>query len=249
MTDIGFGLIDRRTVIVVLFSMVLSQVLWNNQFPIDTTSVSSIFLGLVFLTGYLYLARSIYRLPVALVLSIIFMPSFSKDTIAPWPQERLRKLKEDAGQIRFKRFKEFALRVILYVGVPLVTLLGIPLFVFYFGKAVDQASKEWGNRDSIREAVIATVFGALDRIGLVAISALATVASFRPVVIELGIIGLILMLAIFVFRGDFSGLIRDILEKQESDAKEKNRDIPTVDVKNSERYPMYVRIVSDVRDD
>ena len=81
MTDIGFGLIDRRTVVVVLFSMVLFQVLWSNQFPIDTTSVSHIFLDLVFLTGYLYLARSIYRLPAALVLSILLIPSFFKDVI------------------------------------------------------------------------------------------------------------------------------------------------------------------------
>jgi hypothetical protein len=52
MTDIGFGLIDRRTVLVVLISWVLAQVLFGLQLPVNTSSISGLFIDLVLLTGY-----------------------------------------------------------------------------------------------------------------------------------------------------------------------------------------------------
>lgn len=70
MTDIGFGLINRRIIIVTLFCMVISVSVLNNQLPIRTTNATSIFIDIVLLTGYIIILRSSYLLPFALLFAL-----------------------------------------------------------------------------------------------------------------------------------------------------------------------------------
>lgn len=69
MKELGFGLVDQRTVIVVLITATLSTLLFGFTFPLDLSSVINSFYGLVTLTGYLYFARTIIRFPFALFIS------------------------------------------------------------------------------------------------------------------------------------------------------------------------------------
>lgn len=64
MKDLGFGLVEQRTVIVVLMTAALCHILGLN-FPLHTDNILLAFIDLVFLTGYLYIGRSIIRFPFA----------------------------------------------------------------------------------------------------------------------------------------------------------------------------------------
>jgi hypothetical protein len=66
MKDLGFGLVDQRTVIVVLMTALVSHLLLGFAFPIETQSLLSLFIDLFLLTGYLYLVRTFIRLPFAI---------------------------------------------------------------------------------------------------------------------------------------------------------------------------------------
>jgi hypothetical protein len=268
MTDIGFGLIDRRTVIVVLFVMVLANALFGLQLPIDTSTVGSLFIGLVLLTGYTYFARSIYRLPVAFVGSIMI----TIDAIrSPSREDKKGEETTEKGTTPKNRREGivktlvFPLRiiVILVVGVPL-GLLWLMWLISSFGmwieeedpfeKVVYERQQQHFDKKGSHEGFrlydyyqrVKAVFGVLDRIGVLLLAFLATVPAFRPYVSILGIIGLILMVAVFTFRGDFTGLVRDILEKEEKEKREKA--LP-VEVKNSSFSPLYVKIVEERRYD
>lgn len=69
MKDLGFGLVEQRTVIVVLMTATLCSILGLN-FPLHTDNILLAFVDLVFLTGYIYIARSIVRFPFAFCIGI-----------------------------------------------------------------------------------------------------------------------------------------------------------------------------------
>lgn len=69
MKDLGFGLVEQRTVIVVLMTATLGS-LFGLNFPLNTDNILRAFIDLVYLTGYLYLARSIIRFPIAFGIGI-----------------------------------------------------------------------------------------------------------------------------------------------------------------------------------
>jgi len=64
MRDLGFGMVDRRTVAAVLFTLVLAQQVLGLQMPINTTDVRQLFVDLVLFTGFLYACRTLVRLPI-----------------------------------------------------------------------------------------------------------------------------------------------------------------------------------------
>ncbi|MBK9925294.1 MAG: hypothetical protein IPP66_08365 [Anaerolineales bacterium] len=64
MKDLGFGLVEQRTVIVVLMTATLCHIL-GLTFPLHTDNILLAFIDLIFLTGYIYLVRSIIRFPFA----------------------------------------------------------------------------------------------------------------------------------------------------------------------------------------
>ena len=69
MKDLGFGLVEQRTVIVVLMTATLCR-LFGLNFPLHTDNILLAFVDLVFLTGYIYIGRSIIRFPFAFFIGI-----------------------------------------------------------------------------------------------------------------------------------------------------------------------------------
>lgn len=69
MKDLGFGLVEQRSVIVVLMTATLCHLLGLN-FPLHTDNIMRAFVDLVFLTGYLYIGRSIVRFPIVFCIGI-----------------------------------------------------------------------------------------------------------------------------------------------------------------------------------
>ncbi len=58
----------------------------------------------------------------------------------------------------------------------------------------------------------------------------------------IGVSGLIVMITLFTLRGDFSALLKDILEKKKEEKKDEED--PSIELKNSKSSPMYVEIVN-----
>lgn len=237
--DIGFGLIDRRTVIVVLFSMIIAQALWNLQIPLDTSNVGRLFVDLVLLTGYLYLSRSIYRFPVAFIASLFMMGEILRG-ISSLTHELLESLNSQTDKSIFTALKKLGALFLLYVGAPIGAVFALPLLIFSFGQWIEVRSKR-GDYDGWGTRLLAMFLGTLDRAGVIAIAVLATVPNFRFVVNAIGIAGLIGMVVVFTIRGDFTALVRDILEKKEHD---KGEEPMPVEIKNYR--PIDVRVVKDI---
>ncbi len=211
MTDIGFGLIDRRTVIIIVFTMVLAQALFNLQMPVDTTKLDAAFIDLVILTGYFYLARSIYRFPVALILSPRMVHQvnwsgfgFLLDDSLAMPQ--LFRDKTDNRSF-VKALLRIAAWPVILIGNAIIALTRLVVIVFSFGMWASDYSRIYA-----RSRTIAEGFAILDRIGLVVIALLTTVSGTQPLVRALGIAGLIMIVIIFTLRGDFTALVKDSIK-------------------------------------
>lgn len=235
MTDVGFGLIDRRTVIAILFSMALSTALFNNlQLPIDTTNASSLFADLVILTGYLYAARSLYRLPAALVFGITYAVKAAVNALVQqmlMDEEDRQSQKENVvfQKSKARKIQRGAmLSIVLLRNLLHSLIVCLVTAVFSFEQSIEDAyrnrEKEYNERmgrvsglrwrPSRMDFVGRGVLKILDRIGIVVIAALSTMPNFRPVEKTLGIAGVAFMLLIFLVRGDFTALVRDLIEKE-----------------------------------
>ena len=249
MTDIGFGLIDRRTVIVVLFSMVIAQLLFGLIIPVDTTNVGNLFIDLVLLTGYLYLARSAYRFPVAVLISIPIVVDNAKDIIQGLLQERKESAQSDTSNAIVKGLKTSLTWVLLLILTPVLSLLGLLYLTFTFGEWIEDGytainSLPWGIFGFIAsyKKIADFILGTLDRIGLIFIAVVATMPNLNHLVKGIGIGGLLIMVAVFTLRGDFTALVKDILEKKKEDKKEST---PAIEINNSPSSPMYVKVIND----
>lgn len=253
MTDIGFGLIDRRTVITVLFTMVLAQILFGYQIPIDIKNASNLFIDLTLLTGFLYLARSIYRTPVAFFISLIIVSLETKELVDNF----IKNNKEITDNVFVKATKTVLIRLFLLIIMP-IYFLGRSLFLtFTFGNWIRSDYKNSGNYfyillawyhgilDGLRlnEKALNPIFGLLDRIGVVAIAILATIPQLNILVRTIGAYGLLIMVVIFTLRGDFTSLVKDIIEKKEVEDEEK-KNKPATEIKNEKLSPIYVEIVN-----
>jgi hypothetical protein len=260
MTDIGFGLIDRRTVILVLITMVLMHLLPGFQIPVDTQNAENLFIGLVLLTGYLYFARTIYRFPVAFIVSVIIgvkltqLQLFYESKEPPLPpeffgsDEPIEKPQSFNSSVFMKRLKTILKRIAILVITPISYLLNLLTLIFTFGKWVEDGhSVAYEMPEPIEkfyfknENRINGIFGILDRIGLVIITIIATVPHFNNFVKTIGIGGLLAMVLIFTLRGDFTAVVKDIIEKKEKDEEKLES---AIEVKNFRSAPMYVEIVN-----
>lgn len=256
MKDIGFGLIDRRTVIIVLFTLVLANVIFGYQIPVDIQNVGNLFIGLIVLTGYIYLARTIYRLPVALVFAILVIV---KDT----KSYQKRKNDGNKSQTLENKRSSFLRKFVVVVAKSIIWVIRfvfviLPLYVFFTLSIIftfeDTKEHEFISympaKINYSSAItIQKVFRILDRIGIVCIAALATIPYFSNLVKIIGVGGLLAMVVIFTFRGDFTALIKDALEVKEDDNKkdkEKNmfENESTINIKNSSSNPIYVQVVN-----
>lgn len=223
MTDIGFGLINRRTVIVVLFTMVISVALLNNQLPISTKSAGELFIDTVLFTGYFIILRSAFRLPFAILYALFIGLNAGKNTLIEIKDDFSEK--SPKGTWEFTKF--FAISVGKLLLIPLGWLLGLPFLLYVFGEWIEKKefyreikSSSKTLQNFVSELVSPTeqffilLARFIDRVGLVGITLVATMPQFVPLVKTIGALGLFFTILVFLVRGDFSFVIKDsIVEK------------------------------------
>lgn len=202
MKDIGLGILDPYTVVIVLITLVLAQVLFGYQIPLDTTNAMQLFIGLAIYSGYIYLARSIFRLPIAFITSWWYL------------NEEFYGLQIDLMSVSYVRsigekIKRFAYLVLLTPSI-LLALFTISLN-FNYSEFAEAFSSEKLNR--FREKVwLNYLLGVLDRLSVVAIAAFIVVPNLHNTIWSIGIAGIIVMIFLFLVQGKFAGLVPDNLE-------------------------------------
>jgi hypothetical protein len=74
MTDLGFGLADRRNVVVIIVTILLSHVLFDNPIPIEMTSTLGFITSYFLLIGFIYLSRIVFRVLLVLCYFVLRIP-------------------------------------------------------------------------------------------------------------------------------------------------------------------------------
>lgn len=220
MKDIGLGILDPYTVVIVLITLVLSQVLFGYQIPLDTSNATQLFVSLVVFTGYVYAARSLLRLPVAMIQSWMLISE-------KYPLPRYLKWQSLKKQPSLLMWFE-----LLWVSIGIYWAY----FVYWLTQAFNftdgtiESPKQHGKLESLQNnAKIVTTLGVLDRVCVILISIFASIQGTSVYVQFMGVSGIFLMALIFLFKGNFSALIKDELIKsiQKKDDTNKLREQPS----------------------
>jgi hypothetical protein len=254
MKDIGFDLIDRRTVIIVLVTFVLAYIFLGYQIPVDIQNAQNLFVGLVMLTGYIYFARTIYRLPVALVISTMSIINFYFDK-----RENTEKKEKDESLPSSKNsfFKRLGLSILSSISWVIYAIFSLPFLlilllylVLTFGdysereneiiSGLPKKARSYFRKNRSSAKMVKAFFDILDRIGVVCIAVIATIPQLGNLVKIIGVSGLVAMVALFIFRGNFTALIKDIVEKEEEDKKREAKN----KAENSRSNPLFVEVVN-----
>jgi hypothetical protein len=192
MTDLGFGLADRRSVIVILFTLLLSSIVFGYPFPVDTSSIVHLFIGLSLLTGFIYLARSLSRF---LLLTSYFIIRFAFALVS-------------SKNLRHAFLSSYGNAFVK----PLLTK-------DWNWKAV--TSKTW-NEYRYRHDVSyheweydLRTLGILDRLCLITIGVIACIPSFNQIRDIVGYLGMGVLILIYVITGHFSLVVKDALKNSE----------------------------------
>ncbi len=196
MKDIGLGILDPYTVVIIFVVLVLAQVLLGYPIPFDLSNATQLFVGLVLFTGYLYAARSLVRLPIATITFRIWIKKSWK--LAGEFKTDLR------GWQRFKRNFGTSLKLLrqspLFIGSWF-------LFVINFTEEFNKHNKEIGIFTSL-------ILSILDRLSVVLIVFLAVLPQFKAYFQPFAIAGLFLLIITFIFKGNFVGLLNDEIKKE-----------------------------------
>lgn len=197
MKDIGLGILDRYTVVIVIIVLALSNLVFGLTVPFDTSNATQLIFSLVIFTGYFYLARSIVRLPVAIVTAILVFDELMGN-VGP----------------SYRGFSGLWNRIVGFfasiwstpVWIFLTALLTLdfsnPQFdLNYPSKRIAKIKKSW----------FAEFLLIIDRLSVVLIAFIVMLKDAQPFVQILGIIGASVLLVFFLFRGHFSALLPDQL--------------------------------------
>lgn len=194
MKDMGLGVLDPHTVVIVLITLVLAQVLFGYPIPVDGSSALQLFISLVLLTGYLYAARSLFRLPLAAIQAAMLV-------------HQMWSLRGD-----FKSGASGVRRVWRLLVSTFGLIRRLPLVLGYWLLSILDFSGQQANLVT-SSLVLRYVLVALDRLGLVLITALVVLPAFQPYFQPVAVAGLGVMLFLFILKGNFSALLVDGLAK------------------------------------
>jgi hypothetical protein len=202
MTDLGFGLAERRSVLIILFTFVVSTLLFGNTIPINTSTATDAFTGLVILTGFIYFFRTISRLVLILIYTLIIMPF-----------DIYKEFRNNYDKTMSKREKF----VVLATGLKdslFFRFLG-PLFQF----------RNWHFRQNYNQYFVHEHFGLgilgiIDRALLIIISFVSTLPMMSVTVSMVGLIGIVLLLVIYAISGRFTFILKDALHTVEEERDE-----------------------------
>lgn len=248
MTDLGFGLADRRSILVVLFVFIISSLVFGNPFPVDSSSATSLFIGLIILTGFIYISRTVFRIFITTVYGLVFIPHEifiaykSKATfdINDPPSNS----NSDYLKNKHKSFIGYFNKLKIWKKISIITAiileglresfhnrLFLPLLI----------ERDW-NWNPYRYDLI--FLGVLDRVFLIAISYIATLPAIIPERQKIGLFGIGFLLLIYIVGGSFTLILVDGFRKAEEDHQElvrasANPNFPTTITTRSEDRHMY----------
>lgn len=210
MTDLGFGLVDRRSIIAVLLTLGLSDLILGYALPVDSSNAVTAFLGLLLLTGFIYGIRSIFRLGLLLGFSVLRMPY------------DLKRNRRSDKQI-------FGLRgwILFFAGVISDTFrysFVYPAFrvrdwqpqsrdLDRHGFSINASARKYG------------LLGGIDRIGLIGISVAATIPSLSEMVQLWGAIGIGILIMAYVITGNFTFVLEDAMRKAELERQRQHEEL------------------------
>ena len=205
MKDIGLGILDPYTVVIVLVTLVLAQVLLGYPVPLDTTNATSLFISLVLFTGYIYAARSLVRLPFVAVYAMLYLHDLNTSFLAPFkPLER--------GW--WRAFRVFFANLFFSIVYLPVLLLYVLVFALNFASTSPKPLKPYGKLKPLLEnSKLQTTLILFDRLSVAFIALVAVLPAARALVPLAGVAGLVFMLFVYVLKGSFAALIADALEK------------------------------------
>ncbi len=201
MNDLGFGIVDRRSVLVVLFILGLSKLLLGYDIPIDTSNFLTAFIGLLVLTGFIYATRSIMRLALTMCVFIIRIPI---DFVVGFIN-------------RDKKMRGLRGAVLVSIG----SLKDSFLLGFFYPSFLQREWKSgefYGRYSSLN--IQLGILGAIDRIFLISIAFSTTVPSLANELRTIGFWGILVMLFVYVITGTFSFILDDAILKGELQQKE-----------------------------
>jgi len=241
MSDLDLGIIDRRTVIVAIIIFVLAGLLVQYQIPVNTGDFIQLFIDIALLVGYVYLARSVFRLPLYLVLALpsaisfgrivsdgLLAPHIAPDSSTSQPQPT----KPSTSKVRAP------VRILTWFLTGVVALVVLPFLLVSFKEfRLSNIRVSFGKGKYLW---VTLVLGIIDRLALVAIIFLAAHPVYRTQAQWLGVCGLILMLVVYVIGGSFTYIVRDELDPKKNDTESKE-----VSVSSSIYDPVFVKIVTE----
>lgn len=201
MTDLGFGIVDRRSVLVVFFTLLLSQAIFGITIPIDTTSVLGLFSNLLILTGFIYASRVICRILMAVVYTAFRFPfdlsTTKKDPPFRWDKQQPRGLR------RFFAIFKGAVSRSLLLGIQ------YPL--------AEERNWRWNRHNGTYYDLGLGILGVIDRLLLIGIAFASTIPQLFTWRVFLGGAGVLALLVIYVATGRFTFVLMDALHKTEKD--------------------------------
>lgn len=224
MKDIGLGILDPYTVVIVFVTLALSQVFFGYQIPLDTTNAIQTFISLVLFTGYLYFARSLLRFPIAAVMAA----RLTNKDLSITDDFKSR----EKGVKRLKPIFRSFLDVLRHIYI----VLGFwSLITFNF-------SNEAKRSPEVFNLLFRYVVAIIDRLGLIAITFLATLPQFKVYFQNISIVGLVVMAILYVFKGNFSAFLSDSLKKEPEPSTKEEASSPTNDPYEKERQARLIEI-------
>lgn len=207
MKDIGLGILDPYTVVIVLVTLALAQALFGYQVPLDTGNATQLFVSLVIFTGYIYVARSIVRLPVAVTKTlIIYFEKFGYSI-----GYSIFSIRND-GCLGFLSWARDL--IVTFLLLPVAILFSLFIIILNFSNEdFDQRFPSAQIKSLSEKKWLRSWLVFLDRLSVVLIAFISTLPSMQAFIKVAGFVGSILIVAIFLLKGNFSALLEDQLEK------------------------------------
>ena len=227
MKDIGLGILDRYTVLITIIVLALANSVFGLPLPLDASDATQLILSLVIFTGYLYLARTLVRLPVALFSAVV-----TARELHPAPSFHLQPF---SGLRAW--FKDLLEEVAYFFGSWFKILRSLSVYTINFSAPQLEDAVRSKRLERIKQIQwLIHLLAVVDRLSVVLIAALAVYPATRPWAQILGIYGAALLLVLFLLRGNFSALLEDELardlqkkgqEEKQPPAHEQRREAPT----------------------
>jgi hypothetical protein len=216
MTDLGFGLVDRRSILVVLFTIGVSHLVLGNPIPIDTTNALTVFLGLLVLTGFIYASRSILRLFVAFLFALLRIPYdfftiYKNESDRPYYLQNLYPLRGVRG-------------VLVALSLSLKQAFTVGFFNPSFRHREWHHNPEWVDYFNAIDKTYGFL-GIVDRLILVVLSFAITLPPLVDRLSTIGLTGIIVLMFVYILTGSFTLVIDDAMRKAEIQQQRQHRDL------------------------